>query len=172
MNMSTNLATAPRLMLCGDTAEELMTPNPISISETATVKEAAAFLVDHGFSAAPVVDHAGRAVGVLSQTDIVTYDRNMVQHLRPVPEFYHKSDLTLHSGEVLAEGFEIESVDTTQVRDIMTPAVISVMPSDTAVRVVGEMVAFKVHRLFVIDESGVLVGVISAFDVLRKLHTE
>jgi CBS domain-containing protein len=34
------------------------------------------------------------------------------------------------------------------------------------------MVAFKIHRLFVVDEDGVLVGVISAFDVLRKLRVE
>jgi predicted transcriptional regulator len=28
----------------------------------------------------------------------------------------------------------------------------------------------KVHRLFVVDESGVLVGVVSALDVLRRIQ--
>jgi CBS domain-containing protein len=37
--------------------------------------------------------------------------------------------------------------------------------------VVGDMLALKVHRLFVVDD-GILVGVISAFDVLRKLRSE
>jgi hypothetical protein len=32
------------------------------------------------------------------------------------------------------------------------------------------MVGLKVHRLFVVEQSGVLIGVISALDVLRHLH--
>ena len=32
-----------------------------------------------------------------------------------------------------------------------------------------EMVELKVHRLFVVDRTGTLVGVVSALDVLRRL---
>jgi predicted transcriptional regulator len=32
------------------------------------------------------------------------------------------------------------------------------------------MLNWKVHRLFVVDRDGVLVGVISALDVLRRLR--
>ena len=39
-----------------------------------------------------------------------------------------------------------------------------------AAKVVEEMLALKVHRLFVVDEPGVLVGVVSALDVLRNLR--
>jgi CBS domain-containing protein len=51
----------------------------------------------------------------------------------------------------------------------MTPAVFSVTPDAPAARVVGDMLDLKVHRLFVVDRDGVLVGVISALDVLRFL---
>jgi len=54
----------------------------------------------------------------------------------------------------------------------MTPRVFAVRPDDPVTRVVGDMVAFKIHRLFVIDASGMLLGVISAFDVLRKLRAD
>ena len=37
-------------------------------------------------------------------------------------------------------------------------------------KAVDDMVALKVHRLFVVDRRGVLVGVISALDVLRRLR--
>ena len=170
--MSLNPAVATRLVLKGETAEELMTPNPVSISETATVKDAVAFLTDRGFSAAPVVDEAGRPVGVISQTDIVIHDRNKVEYVPSATDYYAKADLTTPSGEILPDGFQVESVDRTLVRDIMTPAILSVAPQDSVIRVVGEMVAFKVHRLFVVDDDGVLVGVISAFDVLRNLRAE
>ncbi len=49
----------------------------------------------------------------------------------------------------------------------MTPAVFSVTPATPLVSVAEEMVQLNVHRLFVVDRDGVLVGVISALDLLR-----
>ena len=66
-------------------------------------------------------------------------------------------------------GFQVENVDPSQVRDIMTPVVLAVSLNDSARKVITQMVDKKVHRLFVVDGSDVLVGVISALDVLRKL---
>ena len=48
-----------------------MTKNPVSIRDDATIQSAAAFLIEKEISGAPVIDDAGRAVGVLSHTDIV-----------------------------------------------------------------------------------------------------
>jgi CBS domain-containing protein len=119
-----------------------------------------------------VVDEAGRPVGVLSQTDIVIHDRNHVDYVPTVAEYYDRADLAARLGDTGTNGFLVENVDRTLVRDIMTPTVIAVSPTDSVIRVVGEMVAFKVHRLFVMDNDGVLVGVISAYDVLRRLRSE
>jgi CBS domain-containing protein len=58
----------------------------------------------------------------------------------------------------------------TDVREIMTATVLSVRPEDPAWEVVAKMAAHKVHRLFVVDRTGALVGVISAFDIVRKLR--
>jgi CBS domain-containing protein len=159
----------PRPTLYAETATELMTPNPVSVRDVATVREAISLLIDKGISAAPVIDEAGRPVGVLSRADILVHDRETIRHLAMAPEYYHRSDLVLDSGEALTEGFQVERADDDQVRDLMTPAVFSVTPETPAYRVVADMVALKVHRLFVVDRSGVLVGVISALDVLRHL---
>jgi CBS domain-containing protein len=77
---------SPRLILCAETAADLMVPNPVSIRAGATVKEAAAFLTDKGFSAAPVIDEAGRPVGVLSQSDIVVHDRECIPYVSGSPK--------------------------------------------------------------------------------------
>jgi CBS domain-containing protein len=169
MKTATRTKGLSRLILCSETAADLMTPEPVSLRDVATVQEAVAFLIDKGFSAAPVIDRAGRPVGVLSRADLLVHDRERVEYLRPVPEYYHRSELALESGEPLGEGFQVERPDPTLVRDIMTPVVYSVTPDDPAERVVRDMVALKVHRLFVVDRAGVLVGVISALDVLRHL---
>ena len=52
--------TAPRLCLAAETAADLMMTNPVSLRAAATVQEATAFLNGKGFSAAPVIDEAGR----------------------------------------------------------------------------------------------------------------
>ncbi len=147
-----------RLTLAADTAADLMTANPVSVRDVATVQEILALLTDKGFSAAPVIDEAGRPVGVLSRTDVIIHDREKVEYLAPAPE------------EKQRQGYQVVNVDRTRVREIMTPIVFSVTPDTPASRVVAEMLSLKVHRLFVVDQAGVLVGVVSSMDILRHLR--
>jgi CBS domain-containing protein len=160
------------LVLGAATAREMMTANPVSLPEQATIQEALVLLVDRGIHAAPVIDDAGRPIGVLSSTDILIHDRESVTHVPRLPEFYTHTDLALDSGEQLPRGFHVERVDRTRVRDIMTPTVFAIAPDAPAASVVNEMLTRRVHRLFVVDNSGVLIGVISTFDVLRRLRPE
>jgi CBS domain-containing protein len=150
-------------------AKDLMSPEPVSIEETATIREGVAFLVDKGFSAAPVIDHAGRPVGVLSRSDIVVHDREEVHH-HLTPVYYRGADLVTE--KEMAEGFQIEEVDHTSIKEIMTPIVYSVLPDAPVAEVINQLVGLKVHRLFVVDPNKVLVGVISTMDVLRHLRPE
>jgi len=156
------------LTLKARTAAELMTEQVVSIPEDAPLHEAVAVLIDRGFSGAPVINEAGRPVGVISQSDIVVHDRNATTYARPVPEYYLRSDLRATLGAD-AGGFQVEAVDRTLVRDVMTPVVFSVRPDAPARQVIEELLNLRVHRLFVIDHDGVLVGVIAMSDVLRRL---
>jgi CBS domain-containing protein len=159
----------PRLCLRAETAADLMSPNPLSVRADASLREAIAMLIDRGYSAAPAIDEAGRPVGVLSRTDILVHDRETIEHLIPVAEFYAE-ELTTDDNEPLGEGFQVERVDPTRVCDVMTPAVFAVGPQASPARVIREMLRLRVHRLFVVDSDGVLIGVISALDVLRCLQ--
>jgi CBS domain-containing protein len=153
-------------------ATDVMTPNPLSLRDAATVKEAMAFLIDHGISAAPVIDRAGRPVGVLSRSDLVVHEREKVEHLAPAPQYYDRADLRTRAGERLPEGFQVENTDQSRVSDLMTPVLFSVTPHTPVSKAVEQMLDLKVHRLFVVDGNGVLVGVISALDILRHLSPE
>jgi CBS domain-containing protein len=162
----TALMTPPvgAVVLHARTAAELMTPNPLSLREDITLKEAIAFLVDRNISGAPVIDQAGRPVGVVSQSDILIHDREEVEYMGP-PEVEYGTPLP----RSWWEQFQIERVDTTPVRDLMTPAVFCVPLDTSAWSVIEQMRELNVHRLFVIDETGVMVGVITAMDVIRQL---
>jgi CBS domain-containing protein len=155
------------LQLRAETAADLMTDNPISIPENAVIQEAIAMLTDKGFSAAPVIDEAGRPVGVLSRTDILVHERE-TGGARVATGQGDWEDLEAHLG--VHRGFQVRDVDRTRVRDVMTPAVFCVAPATPAAEVVRELLRLGVHRLFVVDDNGVLVGVVSGSDILRHLR--
>jgi CBS domain-containing protein len=164
----------PHLMLKARTAADLMTANPMSLQEMVTAREAAAFLTDRGISAAPVINMAGAPVGVLSQTDLVIHDRERIDVLTtpryPLEDFTEFAEIPINLKRA-GRDVAVESVnDAAQVRDLMTPTVFTVRLDAPAAQVVEDMLALRVHRLFVVDKGGVLVGVITAADVLRRLE--
>jgi CBS-domain-containing membrane protein len=54
----------------------------------------------------------------------------------------------------------------------MTPVVFSVTPDAPVERVVNDLVDLNVHHVFVVDRHGILVGVISALDVVKRLEKD
>jgi CBS domain-containing protein len=135
------------LTLAAATARDLMTPNPVSIREGASVAEAIALLTDRGLSAAPVIDEAGRPRGVITHGDILVHERQRLTARTAAPP----------------------SADASRVADLMTPAVFSVTPDAPARQVVEQLLGLQVQQLFVVDDTGALVGSISARDVVRHL---
>lgn len=169
--MATLHTTSP-IRLWAETAADLMVSNPVSIRDDALLREALVLLTNKAFSAAPVIDRAGRPVGVLSRSDILVHDRENVEHVPSRVASFEEDELGRAAAEKMSTGFRVENVDKTRVRDLMTPVVFSVRPDTPAAKVITEMLGLHVHRLFVVDASGVMVGVISALDVLRHLRPE
>lgn len=131
-----------KVTLLANTAAEIMTPGPVSLSATDTVAEATQFLTEKAFGAAVVIDDAGHPLGVVTKTDVLVHARQRKPGLEP---------------------------DDTPVTEFMTPAVFSVRPDTPARSVIEQLLALNVHHLFVSDAAGIIVGVISPVDVLRKL---
>ncbi len=157
---------APPMALNARLAANLMTPNPVSISHRATIAEAAAFLARRGVSAAPVIDGAGRPVGVVSRTDLLQHQGHCGVCLVGSPEYYERLERPAFAEDAAPEGVS----NPVTVSDVMTPGVFCVAPDTPAAKVVEKMVLLGVRRLFVVDSEGTLVGVVSAVDVLRKLR--
>jgi CBS domain-containing protein len=169
MNDSHSSPGAARLVLDAATAQDLMTKNPLSIRHDVTIENAAAFLIDKEISAAPVIDDAGHAVGVLSHTDIVRHDSQAAGKRLEESGYYR--DVDLRCPPALREFTYGPKTTAVRVSNVMSPVVIQVATHDPAMAVVARLLALKIHRLFVVDRAGTLVGVISVFDVLRCLHS-
>jgi CBS domain-containing protein len=120
------------------TVGEVMTANPISIAETASLAEAAGILDGHKISGLPVIDEVGALVGVLSQTDLI----------RVRADQHHAANWRgLAVGEVMT-------------RPALTIAVTATL--DEAARQMDER---RVHRLVVTNQAATPIGIISTGDL-------
>lgn len=144
------------------TANDLMNQPPISLLAKSSIPEALEFFTLRGFHAAPVIDTAGRPVGVISVTDLLRHDLDRGSH--PC----HESELS--SNEPIPDGFSVEDVDTARVEDIMTNTIFSLSPGAKLPEIVKKMLDLNVHQLYVVNQEGLLVGVLSTSDIMRVLY--
>jgi predicted transcriptional regulator len=170
MNASQSSPAAARLILAADKAADLMTKSPVMIRADSAIRTAAAVLIAEEISGAPVVDAANRVIGVISHTDIVRYDSEGPPPSGHDTGYYH--DLQLRCPPALRDMIYGSQAESVRVADVMSTVIIKVSTQDSAIAVVAEFLALKIHRLFVVDESEKLVGVISALDVLRHLKRQ
>jgi len=152
------------------TAADVMTPNPVSIRGDASVGEATVLFAERGFSGAAVIDEAGKPIGVVTSTDLLIHDREKSDCVSICASDYYGQAL---QGKVekggLRVGYQIVDVDRATVNGVMTPVVFAVAPDNTARKVIHQLLSLGVHRIFVVDGGGVLVGVVSALDILRAI---
>ena len=138
---------------------ELMVGDPISSAARPPRKRA--LFADKGTTRARD-DQGGRPIGVLSD-----------------PIFQHQVEQSIASGPsyfVEPSDDSDENLGATPhhclVSDLMTPAVFACSLDTPIERVVSDMVGLRVHRLFVVDDAGALVGVISTMDLLKQLRPD
>lgn len=123
---------------------DLMQSNLVTVPADGMVSEAVIALADSHVTGLPVVDAAGRLVGVLSTSDILT----ALAERDPSEE------------SALFEG--------TLVRDLMTPKPMTIAPQASVREAAQQMLYANVHRLFV-ERDGELLGVVSQSDVVRAV---
>src|SRR5690606_16683525 len=133
-----------------------MTRQVTVIPSCARMPEAARILAQADASGAPVVDDAGRCIGVLSATDFLKYEVAIND-----PDGYDPVDWT-----GVAECIERP---TECVRRYMTPAVQTVGAGESLIRAAEVMCIGHIHRLIVLDERSAPVGVVSTLDVMSAL---
>jgi CBS domain-containing protein len=124
---------------------ELMQTEVQSVAPDAPVNDAALTIADAHVSGLPVVDRAGRLVGVISTTDILASEE-----------------------EVEDPASRAALYDGTPVRDLMTPRPVTIGPAATVKEASQMLLYADVHRLFVVDGDR-LVGVISTTDIVRAV---
>jgi acetoin utilization protein AcuB len=62
------------------TVDDVMTSNPVTILEDATVEEAARIISDRKFNALPVISRTGELIGIITVTDILNSFLNPLRY--------------------------------------------------------------------------------------------
>lgn len=137
---------------------DVMTRPAVTVGPTASLGEAVAALLDRPYRALPVVDEAGRLVGVVSNQDM-TMRGGLAARVELLQAMTPEARARL-----------LATLDPTRtVADVMSREPISVGEEQTLAEASRLMSERRLKRLPVLDRSGRLAGIISRADVLRAV---
>jgi crotonyl-CoA carboxylase/reductase len=128
----------------GAAVREIMTAGVICCGRDASVREIARLLVENQIHAVVVVDAAGDAIGVVSQTNLVL----------------------ARQGRTRAELGAVRAADT------MTRDLVTCEPETPVSEAITTMTRLRIHRLVVVDCGGGRrrpIGVVSMTDIVRQM---
>jgi CBS domain-containing protein len=151
------------------TAGDVMPDEVVCVTADTRVDALMNLLLKRSFSGAPVIDGRGKAIGIVSKTDLVQLLEDRVVNDGGVP-------ITVRTPAgleyELGPGFHVDELSAISVGDIMSPLVFSIHV-DTPVTQAAAMMAYDgVHRVPVLDDDGSVIGLLSAIDVMRWLGRE
>jgi CBS domain-containing protein len=137
------------------TVKDVMTTRVIWVHQDASFREMAAALREHRVSAFPVVDEAGKVIGVVSEADMLAKEA-LDSERAGMPGMI--TGILRRKEQEKARGITAG--------DLMTHPAVTVTPDDTVEHAARLMYTRKVKRLPVVDAAGHLVGIVSRADLL------
>lgn len=143
------------------TARDVMTPDPLCVEGSATIRELARLLEDAEISGAPVVDQGGRLVGIVTKSDLI---RICTRGTGDVPPAYLFEVLAEQGGE---DGISDAGPEPSAcVEDFMTEEPATVLPETPVGRIARRMAESRIHRVVVVDPDGFPIGIVTSLDLL------
>jgi CBS domain-containing protein len=141
-------------------ASDVMTRTILSVRPDATIAEAIRMMLDNRISGLPVIDEAGRLVGILTEGDLLRRGETATERHRP-----RWLEILMGPGR-LAE--EYVRTHGRKIGEVMTRDPVGVTPDTTLKEIVELMERHRIKRVPVLD-GDVPVGILSRADLLRGL---
>ena len=134
------------------TVRDVMTTSVVMVRQDASFKEMAAMLRSRRISAFPVVDDAGRVIGVVSEADLLVKEAVNAEGTSLLAALRHLREDDKAAGVTAG--------------DLMTQPAITIGPDALVEEAARLMYDRRVKRLPVVNPAGRLLGIISRVDVL------
>ncbi|ANS70177.1 hypothetical protein SLINC_7953 [Streptomyces lincolnensis] len=132
---------------------DVMTRTVVALGREATFKEIVRTMQQWKVSALPVVEAESRVVGVVSEADLL-----------PKEEF-RDSDPDRHTQ--LRRLSDLAKAGAVTAEELMTAPAVTVRANATLAQAARAMAHRKIKRLPVVDDQGVLLGIVSRSDLLK-----
>jgi len=158
-NLVKNKYKGNLLAAINEEVREIMDENVPAISVRATFSDALDTMIEEDVGGLPLLNNEGRVVGIITERDVI----NFVAGKNP--------KATIHPNTRLPsfEGY-LRKLSEKHVKDYMSDEVISMIPEETITEGMKVMISHGFRRIPLIRD-GVLVGVVTASDILRYLAT-
>ena len=142
-------------------ARDVMVSPVVTVGANATVRDAAKLLIAKRISAVPVVDGAGKLVGIVTEADLL--HRAEAGTERPVAWW-----LSLISGDrALAD--EYVKSHARKVKDVMTRDVKTAEPDTPLVEIADLFEENHIKRVPIVSKGGDLVGIVSRANIIQAI---
>ena len=141
-------------------ASDVMTREILSVGPDTTVVEAVRTMLDNRISGLPVIDAAGRLVGILTEGDLLRRGEMGTERQRS-----RWLEILMGPGRLAGEYVRTHG---RKIGEVMTRDVVSVTLDTPLKEVVELMERHRIKRVPVLDGE-VLVGILSRADLLRAL---
>jgi len=144
-------------------AKDIMTTDVITVSPETEIAQAAQLLLEKRINGVPVVNAAGKLVGILCQSDLIAQQKSI-----PIPSLFTLLDgyIPLTLSKRLDK--EVAKIAATKVAEAMTPDPMTVEPETDIEKIAALMVEKNFHTLPVVV-AGKVVGIVGKEDVLKTL---
>lgn len=144
-------------------AREIMTPNIKAVPQSWTMDRLARFLTENEIAGSPVTDDSGNIIGIVTLKDITEFRWNAS---RPETEAQLTEDEAREARRLRMVIYEGMGKLPVEVRDIMTPILLSVDEATPVRDIAKTMMAEHLHRIFV-TLDGKITGIITTYDFLK-----
>jgi len=154
-------------------ARDFMTRAVVTVSPEETLGEVTRKFLERDISGAPVLNHAGKLVGVITESDILRRLESIVEH-EVGKKFLSSTTNSLGLFVVVSElhpdvAREVfRQLQNSTVEEAVTPKVVFVKPEDTLEAVTMALIENDINRVPVV-EDGKVVGIISRADITRAI---
>ncbi|SFM11274.1 CBS domain-containing protein [Marinobacter zhejiangensis] len=144
---------------------EIMTPSIKAVPQSWTMERLARFLTDNEITGSPVTDESGEIVGIATLKDITEFRWNASRNEQSSQLTPEEEQEARRLRMVIFE--EMGKVPV-EVRDIMTPIVMSVDEQTPVKDIADIMMREHLHRIFVTKDRKIT-GIITTYDMLKLI---
>ncbi len=137
---------------------DVMTTRVVAVRGNATFKDLATLLTEYRISAFPVLDEAGKVIGVVSEADMLSKEALVAAMGVQAARLGRIAGSPHHD--------EFAKAAAVTAADLMTKPPVVVTPDEPVASAARLMYHGRVKRLPVVGEKGQLVGIVSRADVL------